>query len=67
MDIIKDILKGKTLDNFILSVKGNYEYFKEQGFEVSDRYINQKENVKKITGSQFVNPMCGVCKDDYPK
>ena len=59
MDIIKDILKGKTLDNFILSVKGNYEYFKEQGFEVSD--------VKKITGSQFVNPMCGVCKDDYPK
>lgn len=67
MDIIKDILKGKTLDNFILSVKGNYEYFKEQGFEVSDRYINQKENVKKITGSQFVNPMCGVCKDDCPK
>lgn len=64
LDLIQDIFSGKTSENLIISSKGNPQYFIEQGYKVSNRYLKQTETVEIINGSDFINKECGVCCSD---
>lgn len=64
LDIIKEFFSNKLEDNLIISVKGDDFYLKERGLKASWRYSHQKENIKRITGSQIANIKCGVCGDN---
>ncbi len=45
MDLLKMHVNKSITKNVIVSEKGNDFYFKEAGFKVSDRYMEQKEKV----------------------
>lgn len=61
MDIVEEVLNNEIRENFILSAKGNDNYFKKQGLKVSKRYENQVEKYKRIIGKHLINTSCEVC------
>lgn len=61
IDVVKEFLDKRIDENFILSLKGNDKYFKQQGLRVSKRYDNQKELFIKLVGHQLANSECEVC------
>lgn len=65
LSIVRDVFGGKVDDNILVSMKGDESYFRQQGLATSGRYLRQKEDVKKLTGKQFKNIECSVCKNDY--
>lgn len=64
LSIVQDVFSGKVQENILVSMKGNDSYFRQQGLVTSGRYLRQKECLKKLTGNQFKNIECSVCKDD---
>ena len=39
------------------------DYLEKHNLETSGRYLRQPEQIKILTGKQFVNINCGVCND----
>lgn len=64
LDVIRDIFENNVDDNMLISMKGDKSYFTSKGLETSTRYLNQKEQVKKLFGKEFANCKCGVCNGD---
>lgn len=67
LDVVKAVFENKVESNLLVSAKGDDSYFINQGLKTSGRYCGQKENVKKLTGNQFVNRECGVCNGNSRK
>ena len=44
-------------------MKGDSDYLEKHNLETSGRYLRQQEQIKILTGKQFVNINCGVCND----
>ena len=55
---------GFTKNNVtLISLKGDSDYLEKHNLETSGRYLRQQEQIKILTGKQFVNINCGVCND----
>lgn len=67
LDVVKAVFEKKVESNILISAKGDACYFINQGLKTSGRYSRQKENVKRLTGNQFVNRECGVCNGNRRK
>ena len=44
-------------------IPGDSDYLEKHNLETSGRYLRQQEQIKILTGKQFVNINCGVCND----
>ena len=62
--MIRNIFENNVNDNMLISMKGDNNYFASKGLEVSPRYLNQEEQIKKLFGKEFFNCKCGVCNGD---
>lgn len=63
LELMKDVFDNVITENVLISSKGDDKYFVEKGLKVSNRYLCQKQRVKNLYGSDFVNVKCGVCHD----
>ena len=63
LKMVKDIFEEKLDDNLLISLKGDNDYLEKHNLETSGRYLRQQEQIKILTGKQFVNINCGVCND----
>ena len=63
LKMVKDIFEEKLDDNLLISLKGDSDYLEKHNLETSGRYLRQQEQIKILTGKQFVNINCGVCND----
>ena len=61
MDWIIRVIEGRCCDNVLVSLKGEGYYFKKAGYEVSDVYTQQLNDLEIIVGAQFKNVKCKVC------
>lgn len=52
---------GEIKENILISQKGDDTYLKHEGLLTSDRYKNQKNEVWRLRGSDFVNSKCNIC------
>lgn len=64
LDMIRNIFENNVNDNMLISMKGDNNYFVSKGLEVSPRYLNQENQIKKLFGKEFFNCKCGVCNGD---
>ena len=63
LKVFKDIFEEKLDDNLLISLKGDSDYLEKHNLQTSGRYLRQQEQIKILTGKQFVNINCGVCND----
>lgn len=59
----QNIFEENLDDNLLISLKGDSDYLEKHNLETSGRYLRQQEQIKILTGKQFVNINCGVCND----
>ncbi len=63
LKMVKNIFEENLDDNLLISLKGDSDYLEKHNLETSGRYLRQQEQIKILTGKQFVNINCGVCND----
>ena len=63
LKMVKNIFEENLDDNLLISLKGDSDYLEKHNLETSGRYLRQPEQIKILTGKQFVNINCGVCND----
>ena len=63
LKMVKNIFEENLDDNLLISLKGDSDHLEKHNLETSGRYLRQQEQIKILTGKQFVNINCGVCND----
>ena len=63
LKMVKNIFEENLDDNLLISLKGDSDYLEKHNLETSGRYLRQQEQIKILSGKQFVNINCGVCND----
>lgn len=52
---------GEIKENILISQKGDDAYLRQEGLLTSDRYKNQKNEIWRLSGIDFVNSKCNTC------
>lgn len=60
-DLLKKVIGDRCNENILISSKGEGYYYEKAGLITSDIYINQRESILTVKGSNFVKANCEIC------
>lgn len=62
VDIAIKHMNGNIKENFLISIKGDKEYYLKEKLRLSNRYIKQENVQQIISGEKFDRKNCYICK-----